>query len=344
MNVLVTGNLGYIGSILVPELIKKKYNVTGLDAGFFNNCLISKYQKPHKQIIKDIRKINFNDLKGFECIIHLAALSNDPLGDLLPGITEKINFEASYKLAELAKKAGVKKFIFSSSLSMYGFSDSNKEMDEDNSKKNPITAYAKTKWQAELKIKELNDDKFCVTFFRPATVFGASPRLRCDIVYNNFVSCAYTTGKIEIKSDGSPWRPVVHVKDVCKAYIAGLEAPEHLIGGKAFNVGYKSGNFTVRELALTAQSIVPGCELVFTNEHTDSRTYKISFNRIFDVLKDYYKPTWSLESGGYELIELFKEVNFNEKTFRGGTCNRLLHLEELIQNKLLTKDLYINEL
>jgi nucleoside-diphosphate-sugar epimerase len=343
MNVLVTGNLGYIGSILVPELVKKNYNVTGLDIGFFKDCLISDYKKPHKQIIKDIRKITTKDLDGFEAIIHLAALSNDPLGDLSPGLTEIINFESTFNLANLAKKVGVKKFIFSSSLSMYGFSDIDEEMDEDQSKKNPITAYAKTKWQAECKIKELNDDNFCVTFFRPATVFGASPRLRCDIVFNNFIACAYTTGKIEIKSDGSPWRPAVHIKDVCKAYIAGLEAPEYLISGKAFNVGYEGGNYTVRELAQTAQSIVPGCELIFTNEHSDPRTYKISFSRISNVLKDYYKPTWTLERGGEELIETFKSSGFNENIFRGNIFNRLLYLEGLIHNNILTKDLYVNE-
>ena len=203
------------------------------------------------------------------------------------------------------------------------------------SKKNPITAYAKTKLKAEKEIKKLNDDDFSIVVFRPSTVFGVSPRLRCDIIYNNLIACAYTTGKIEILSDGSPWRPVIHVLDLCKAFIAGIEAPKDLVHGQAFNVGVENGNYTVKQLAEVAQSVVPGSKLIFLNEHTDPRTYKVSFNKILTVLKNFYKPEWSLVRGGNELVSFFKNINFSEDIFRNEKVNRLKKLEKLIKEKKL---------
>jgi nucleoside-diphosphate-sugar epimerase len=225
---------------------------------------------------------------------------------------------------------------------MYGISDTENELDEDESEKNPVTAYARTKWEAELELIKMHIDNFVVACFRPSTVFGASPRLRCDIVYNNLVACAYTTGKIEILSDGSPWRPVVHVKDVCQAFIAGLEAPAELVGGKAFNVGIPDGNFTVRDLAEAAQKSVPGSELIFLNEHTDPRTYRVSFKRICSELKDYFKPEWDLDKGGKELVFYFDKVNFTEDNFRGKTCNRLAQLEFLQSSQVINNQLRFN--
>ena len=247
--------------------------------------------------------------------IHLAGLSNDPLGELDPSLTQAINFEATVRLGELARNSGVRRFVYASSQSMYGISDTDQALDEDLSEKIPLTAYAKTKWEAELELKMMHNNDFAVACFRPSTVFGVSPRLRCDIVYNNLVACAYTTGKIEIMSDGSPWRPVVHVKDVCQAFIAGLEAPAELVGGKAFNVGILDGNFTVRDLALAAQQSVPGSDLVFLNKHTDPRTYRVSFKRILSELKDYYQPEYDLDNGGKELVSYFDKVNFTEDNF-----------------------------
>ena len=180
-----------------------------------------------------------------------------------------------------------------------GISKTDAELDEDLSEKNPLTSYARTKWDAECELKRMTDKEFNVTCFRPSTVFGASPRLRCDIVYNNLVGCAYSTGRIEILSDGTPWRPVVHVHDVSNAFIAGLEAPLSLVSGESFNVGIPNGNFTVRNLAEAAQRSVPGCELVFTGEHgNDSRSYQVSFRKILTQLKDYFKPEWDLNRGG----------------------------------------------
>ena len=339
MKILVTGNNGYVGTVLTEMLLKKGYSITGLDVNYFESCTLEPVQQEFNQIVKDIRAIDNNDVAGFDAIIHLAGLSNDPLGELNPGLTEEINYQGTVNLGRLARKAGIKRFVYASSQSMYGISDTENELDEDESEKNPVTAYARTKWEAELKLKKMHSDDFVVTCFRPSTVFGASPRLRCDIVYNNLVACAYTTGKIEILSDGSPWRPVVHVKDVCQAFIAGLIAPPELIGGKAFNVGIPDGNFTVRELAEAAQRSVPNSELKFINQHTDPRTYRVSFKRILSELKNYYKPEYDLDKGGMELVDYFDKVNFSEDDFRGSKCNRLRQLELLKRENRLNESL-----
>ena len=341
MKVLLTGNLGYIGSVLTKQLIDKSYEVVGYDTDLYEDSWLYKVNLKFKQIKKDTRDSTIEDLKGIDAIIHLAALSNDPLGELNPQLTRDINYEATMKLANLAKQAGVKRFIYGSSQSMYGISDSDKELEEDNSAKNPLTEYAKTKWEAEVELNKLADDKFIVTSFRPSTVFGASPKLRTDIVFNNLVSCAYTTGKIEIKSDGTPWRPVVHIQDASNAFISGLEAPKELIQRQGFNVGIKNGNYTVRDLAEAAQRAVPGSELTFTGVHgSDSRTYRVSFNKILTVLKDYYKPQWDLDKGGKELVDLFKQVNFTEQDFRGRKTVRLESIKYLLEQKKLDNNLF----
>lgn len=340
--ILVTGNLGYIGSVVVPMLTDMGYSVTGFDTGYYNDdCLLyEEKSKPQRQISKDIRDVSIEDLKDIDGIIHLAALSNDPLGELDPSITEEINFAATLKLALLAKKTGVKRFIYASSQSMYGIADTNNEVEEDNSEKNPLTSYAKTKWMAECELKKMDDESFTVTCFRPSTVFGASPKLRCDIVYNNLVACAYTTGRIEVKSDGTPWRPVVHVNDVSNAFIAGLTAPRDLVKNQSFNVGILNGNFTVRQLAEAAQQVVQGSTLTFTNEHgSDARTYRVSFKKILSRLDGHFTPKWDLSRGGRQLVDLFTRENFTEQDFRHDKCNRLLHLKKLIKSKRLSEDL-----
>ncbi|MBF0232713.1 MAG: NAD(P)-dependent oxidoreductase [Desulfamplus sp.] len=343
---MVTGNLGYIGSVLVPVLNKMLYKVVGYDTGYYGKeCLL--YNEScddsnflEKQIKKDIRDVSIEDLKGVDGIIHLAALSNDPLGELEPEITEEINLDATLKLARLTREAGVKRFIYASSQSMYGISNLSSELDEDDSDKHPITAYAKTKWTAECELKKLNDEKFIVSCFRPSTVFGLSPKLRTDIVFNNLVSSAFTTGYIEIKSDGTPWRPVVHVQDVSKAFIAGLIAPPELVSGKSFNVGIPNGNFTVRELAEAAQEVVADSKLCFTGEHgNDSRTYKVSFERILTSLQNYFKPEWGLIQGGKELVDSFEKVHFSEEDFRSHRFNRLSRLKKLMNDGKLDKKL-----
>ncbi|MFH1380024.1 MAG: SDR family oxidoreductase [bacterium] len=339
--VLVTGNMGYIGSVLVPELLTSGYEVSGYDIGYYDDdCCVDEDTQKGKihQIVKDIRDISKADVKGIDAIIHLAALSNDPLGELDSSLTEEINLNATLKLAAFAKECGVKRFVYSSSQSMYGISKTTDELDEESTEKNPLTVYARTKWVAEKELKKLCADNFLVVCFRLSTVFGASPKLRCDIVYNNLVACAYTTHKIEIKSDGTPCRPVVHVRDVCSAFLAGLLAPRSLLSGESFNVGIKDGNFTIRDLAENAQKVIPNSSVSFTNEHgTDSRTYRISFKKIYSVLKDYYKPKWDLTNGGQELRELFEKIQFTEEQFRGRTCTRLHQIKYLIDKGIIDK-------
>ena len=337
MKILVTGNKGYIGSVLTPMLIEKGYEVIGYDSGYFEDCLLLPFDENHSYIRKDIRDITKEDMEGVDSIIHLAGLSNDPLGDFSPKLTEDINYFGTMRLAEMAKEAGISRFVYASSQSMYGVSDTSSELDEDDSEKNPVTAYAIAKWNAEQQLHLMSTDSFVVTSMRPSTVFGASPRLRCDIVFNNLVACAYTTGKIEIMSDGSPWRPVVHVKDVCSAFIAGLEAPASVVSGRSFNVGIADGNFTVRDIAEAAQRSVSGSELIFTGDHTDPRTYRVSFKRILIELKDYYKPEWDLDMGGQELVQFFKKIGFTEEQFRGKESIRLQQLSYLKEHN------YIND-
>ena len=208
--ILVTGDRGYVGSVLVPVLLKRGYPVVGLDIGYFADCLLHPEKVSYPRHTIDIRDVGADVLDGVEAIVHLAGLSNDPLGEFDPSLTNEINRDATIRLARLAKSHGVRRFVYASSQSMYGISGTDTELDEDNSEKHPLTAYARTKWEAECELKKLADSSMTVVCFRPSTVFGASPRLRCDIVYNNLVACAYTTGRIEIKSDGTPWGPVVH--------------------------------------------------------------------------------------------------------------------------------------
>ena len=335
MRIMVTGDRGYIGSVLVPILKEKGYEVVGYDAGYFRDNLLEQFDENYLKITKDIRDINKEDLKGVDVIIHLAGLSNDPLGEFSPKLTEDINYNGTMALAIMARDVGVSRLVYASSQSMYGISDTSNELDEDDSEKTPVTAYAIAKWNAEQQLHSMSTDDFVITSLRPSTVFGASPRLRCDIVFNNLVACAYTTGKIEIMSDGSPWRPVVHIKDVCSAFIAGLEAPATLVSGRAFNVGIPDGNFTVRDIAEAAQRSVPGSQLVFTGEHTDPRTYRVSFRRILTELKDYYKPEWNLDMGGRELVEFFDRIKFTEEQFRGKETIRLQQLVHLKENNFM---------
>lgn len=340
MNVFVTGNKGYIGSVLTELLLGRGYTVVGYDTGYYDRNELSELPKPTRQIDKDIRDVSEEDLQGVDAVMHLAALSNDPLGELRAILTEEINFRATVRLAQLAKGAGVRRFIFSSSASIYGIADTAVELDEDQGKKNPVTAYARSKWDAECALKQLGSDNFAVVCLRSATAFGGSPSMRCDLVLNNFVAAAYTSGRIEIKSDGTPWRPMVHVRDMAGAFVAALEAPHELIAAESFNVGTPNGNFTVLDLAQAAQGAVPGSSIVFTGEHgPDSRTYRVNFSKILTVLRDYYRPAWDIDRGARELVELFKKVNFREEHFRGRTCNRLLLIKFLREDGRLDNNL-----
>lgn len=340
--VMVTGNEGYIGSVLTGVLAGRGYEVTGYDTCYYtrNEPLYKNEYTVARQIVQDVRDITQADFTGIDAVIHLAALSNDPLGALRPGITEQINFGGTMRVAEVAKASGVKRFIYASSQSMYGVADTSAEVDEDNSEKNPVTAYAITKWEAEQALRRLGDGNFTTVFFRPSTVFGASPRLRCDIVYNNLLASGYTTGAISILSDGTPWRPVVHVLDVCEVLLAGLSAPRDLVAGEAFNIGVPNGNYTVRDLALAAQKCLPDCKVAIVGERgSDERTYRVSFNKLYDRLSEYCAPFRSLQFGGEELVKMFDDVGFTSDDFTGVRCNRLMALQALLDEGLLDEDL-----
>ncbi len=344
MRILVTGNLGYIGTILSEELLSRNYYFEGLDCGFYKDDLLESPVEPSKQYISDIRKIDEKILSNIDVIIHLAGLSNDPLGEFETNLTTDINFHSTVDLAKKAKKQNVKRFIYSSSQSMYGISQTSNELDEYTSIKNPLTAYGVTKWNSEQEIMKLSDKNFSITALRFSTVFGGSPRLRCDIVFNNLLANAYTKKKIIIKSDGTPWRPILHVRDACNSIIACIEAPEEIINKKAYNVGINNGNYTVNELAAAVKRIIPDSEIVYTNEHgNDSRTYKVSFKRILSELKHYYKPKYDLDLGGLELLEYFKKVNFTTNDLEGEKTIRLNKLKRLRKENIINTNFYFNE-
>tara|TARA_Y100000996_G_C22544875_1_gene651401 strand:- start:853 stop:1890 length:1038 start_codon:yes stop_codon:yes gene_type:complete len=340
MNILVTGNLGYIGPVLTNKLENNGYNTVGFDIGYFADCSTSHYSGPKKQIIKDLRKIEDEDLDNIDIVIHLASLSNDPLGEFMPELTNQINYVSTMRLAEIAKKKGIKKFIFASTQSIYGISKVEEELNEDDSTKNPITAYAITKWKAEQELMQMATDNFCVVALRPSTVFGPSPRFRADIVFNNLLACAFTSKNIEIWSDGTPWRPVIHIDDVCDAFISCIKTEKHIINKQAFNVGVPGGNYTVRQIAEAAQKSFPESKLVFLNKTgNDNRTYKVNFDKINKKLQQYFKPQWDLEKGGRQLINYFNQINLNKEDFIGRKTMRLKQLKYLTENKIVNDKL-----
>ncbi len=338
--ILVTGNLGYIGTVLTEILRDKGYEVIGLDIGYYQEISLTKINNPPKQIIRDIREVKNSDINNIDAIIHLAAISNDPLGELSPGVTESINYEATVNLAKIAKKNKVKRFVYASSQSLYGISNANEPLEEESSTKNPITAYAVSKWKAEIELRKLSSNDFNVVIFRPSTVFGSSPRMRCDIVYNNFIANAYTSNKILIRSNGKPYRPAIHVNDVCSAFIAGIEAPRELINNQVFNVGVLDGNYSVLNLANYAKKVVKNSKIEILNETGhDERTYIVSFDKILNTLKNFYKPSWNLETGGKEIIKFFKSINLTNNQLNGWETNRLIQIKRLQKLNLIDKEL-----
>ena len=339
--VMITGNLGYIGSVMVPILAEDGYDVTGYDCGYYEDCYLVPASQPLvRQIKKDVRDCTTEDFAGIDYVIHLAGLSNDPLGDFDETLTYEINYEGTMRMARCAKEAGVKRFVYASSQSVYGISDVSRALDEEG-EKNPITAYAKTKWKCECELRELCTDDFIITYLRPATAYGASPNLRCDIVFNAFVAYAFTSKMIEIKSDGTPWRPMSHIRDISAAFAAVLKAPAELVKNQSFNVGTKDNNYVVKQLAEAAQGAVPGCGLTFTGEHTDPRSYRVSADKILTVLKDYYMPQWNIEKGGKELMEYYESIRFDRETFDSYKCNRLKCLKKRIQEGAINENLRV---
>lgn len=338
--IIVTGHNGYIGTHLVRLLKEKGFYVKGIDTNYFDeNSKFSDYIKTDEEIIKDTRNIEAKDLEGFYGICHLAALSNDPMGALNEDLTFEINHRASVKIAQLAKEVGVEKFIFSASCSMYGIANGDKPLNE-TAEFAPVTAYAISKVNTEKDVRLLGNSDFSVTFLRNSTAYGLSPKLRLDLVVNNLVGWAMTTGKIRIMSDGTPWRPLVHAEDIARAFVAVIETPKELVNGKSFNVGQNGENFQIKDIARMVGEVIPGCKVEITGEHGgDSRSYKVDFSLIEKELP-LFKPKWKLKKAIEDIYEGYKEFGMDDERFNGRYFIRLKQLEYLIEHKKLDNNLY----
>ena len=341
MNILVTGHQGYIGAVLLRVLRAAGHTVVGLDTGYFADCLLAQApDPPDRELRKDLRAVSTADLRGIEAVIHLAALSDDPLGGLNPALTDAINRCATVELARKAREAGVSRFLFSSSCSVYGASDTDLPLTEE-APFNPVTAYGLSKVQAEAGLAALAADAFTPVFLRNATAYGASPRLRLDtLVLNNLVGWAVTTGVVRILSDGTPWRPLAHVEDISNAFLAALHAPREAVHNEAFNVGQDGENFQIRDIAEVVRQTVPGCEVEYTGEHRgDRRTYRVAFGKIRERLPGF-RPRWTIRKGAEELHHLLKGAGLTLETFQGRKFKRLAQLNHLLEQGRLNADLF----
>jgi nucleoside-diphosphate-sugar epimerase len=338
MHVLVTGHEGYIGSVLVPLLISSGHTVIGIDTGYFREKPVPYNSDSYRSVQKDIRDITLEDLSEVDAVIHLAALSNDPLGDLDESWTYQINYKAPVQLAELSKSAGVKRFLFSSSCSVYGQAGEEGLVNEE-SPVHPLTAYAVSKLRVEEDLASLADDSFCPIFLRNATAYGWSPRFRADLVLNNLACWAYTTGEIRILSDGSPWRPLVHVEDIALAFLILLDAPRDLIHNQVLNVGVNDQNYRVRDLAKFVQSAFPGSRISYAGGgEPDPRSYRVDFSKLRNKLTEYL-PAWDAESGAVQLAQFYQEVDLKIEEFTGPRYTRLAQIKELLDTRKLDETL-----
>lgn len=333
MRVLVTGSHGYIGTILVPMLIAGGHEVVGYDSDLYKHCTFGGAIPNIPCIRKDIRDAQPFDLEGFDAVFHLAGLSNDPLGDLNPDLTNEINFKASVRLAELAKDVGISRFIFSSSCSNYGAAGD--KMVNENSEFRPVTAYGKAKVLVEQEMAKLADDTFSPTFLRNATAYGVSPRMRFDLVLNNLVAWAFTTGLVYLKSDGTPWRPIVHIEDISRAFIAILHAPRELVHNQAFNVGINEENYQIREIAEIVKETVPRCRIEYAKgAGPDKRSYRVDFSKLARTIPEY-QPQWNARLGAQRLYEAYRKIGLQLEEFEGPRYKRVDHIKKLLSTDRL---------
>ncbi|KWV47680.1 NAD-dependent dehydratase [Bradyrhizobium macuxiense] len=335
--ILITGNNGYIGSVMAPWLQGQGFDVIGLDTGYFSACTLVPDRAVVPTVRADLRDVTAKELAGFDAVIHLAALSNDPIGNLNTAWTREINSQGTIRLATLAKQAGIPRFILSSSCIMYGTSEA--AVVDENSPLAPRTEYARSKVEAEMALRALADDRFSPTFCRNGTVYGLSPRMRFDTVLNDFMGNAFTTGRIVIHSDGTPWRPVVHVQDVARAFQAVLEAPLETIHNEAFNIGAEEINYQIRDLGRIAAESVPGCELASVPQPgADQRTYKADFAK-FKRTFPGFSFRWTAKDGAKELYAAFQEIGLKHSLFTDKRFTRLSWLRHLIDSKSIDESL-----
>lgn len=328
MRVLVTGHKGYIGTVMVPMLRGAGHEVVGLDSDLFRQCTFIDGPGDVPALALDVRDVRLDHLAGFDAVIHLAALSNDPLGDLNPDITYEINHAASVRLARLARDAGVPRFLYSSSCSSYG--KAGDELVDETAELHPITPYAISKVRVEHDVAALADDTFSPTFLRNATAYGVSPRLRFDLVLNNLVAWAFAKGRVHIKSDGSPWRPIVHVEDIARAFLAVLAAPREVVHNQALNVGQTGENYRIRELAEIVQDVVPGSRIDYAKDGgPDPRCYRVDFGKIRRVLPAF-EPRWTARRGAEELHAAYQAAGLVLEDCEGPRFKRIDHLKHLL--------------
>lgn len=345
MRLLVTGNNGYIGTVMVPMLQAEGFDIVGLDNDLFDGCVfgdesICGTSQKIPYFKKDIRDVELSDLQGVDAVVHLCALSNDPLGYFKPEVTYEINYEASVRLAKLAKKAGIQRYLYTSSCSVYGASGADVVTEE--SKLNPITPYGISKMRAEVALSKLADTNFSPIFLRPATAYGISPMLRFDLVLNNLVAWAYTTGIVLLKSDGTAWRPIVHTEDIARAFIAVLGAPRDLIHKQIFNVGITEENYRVRELAEIAKDTVPNSKIEYARDaEPDKRSYRVDFSKITQTLPKF-KPQWNARLGAKQLYDAYKKFGITLEEFEGPRYRRITRLENSVKSGYLDKTLRRN--
>lgn len=339
MRILVTGHRGYVGAVLTPLLTAEGHEVVGLDAGWFTGCRFGD-EDPAASVPtlgEDFRDVEPADLAGFEAVIHLAGLSNDPLGDLDPDLTYRINLEGSMRLARAAREAGVERFLFSSSCSTYGAAG--EDLLDETADFNPVTPYGRSKVEVEAALRELATPGFSPVYLRNATACGVSPMLRLDLVLNNLVGWAHTTGAVRLLSDGSPWRPLVHVEDISRAFLAALEAPREAVHDQAFNVGRTDQNFRIRELAGIVAETVPGCEVELApGAGPDTRTYRVDFSKIERVLPGF-RPRWTVRDAARELHDAYRGVGLTREEFEGARYKRLGTIQEHLRSGRLSGEL-----